>query len=181
MAALVLFWLGPVFALLLVAAAVGLSAAEFTWDNFLARYTSETDRELALAPIPTMDGKKTGQYLSSLMLSASARTKHPEEVATFIDFMVNDPEVGKIMGYNRGVLPTNAQFEAYKPEGPDAMIAEYENSVTEYLEPITPHPAGTDTVEAAFLSIYGSVAQGTTSVDDGVAQFFGEAKTALGS
>lgn len=159
----------------------GLSAAEFTWDNFLVRYTSETDRELALAPIPTTDGEKTGQYLSSLMLSASARTKHPEEVATFIDFMVNDPEVGKIMGYNRGVLPTNAQFEAYEPKGPDALIAEYENSVTEYLEPITPHPAGADTVEAAFLSIYGSIAQGTTSVDAGVAQFFDEAKTALGS
>ncbi|MFP8960244.1 ABC transporter substrate-binding protein [Streptomyces nanhaiensis] len=159
----------------------GLSAAEFTWDNFLVRYVSETDRELALAPIPTTDGERTGQYLSSLMLSASARTEHPEEVAEFIDFMVNDPEVGKIMGYNRGVLPTNAQFDAYKPEGPDAKIAEYEKSVTDHLEPITPHPAGTDTVEAAFLSIYGSVAQGSVSVDDAVSQFFGEAKTALGS
>ncbi|MGV9886866.1 hypothetical protein, partial [Streptomyces sp. NPDC003395] len=32
-------------------------------------------------PIPTTDGKQTGQYLASLMLSASARTKHPKEVA----------------------------------------------------------------------------------------------------
>jgi len=159
----------------------GLSAAEFTWDNFLVRYTSETDTELALAPVPTTDGERTGQYLSSLMLSASARTEHPEEVARFIDFMVNDPEVGRIMGYNRGVLPTEAQFEAYRPKGPDALIAEYEKSVAEHLEPITPHPAGADTVEAAFLSIYGAIAQGTTPVDDGVAQFFDEAKTALGS
>ena len=39
-----------------------------------------------------MDGRHTGQYLASLMLSASARTAHPEEVAQLIDFMVQDPD-----------------------------------------------------------------------------------------
>ncbi|MFE0630726.1 ABC transporter substrate-binding protein [Streptomyces sp. NPDC058864] len=158
-----------------------LSAAEFTWDNFIVRYAAETDTELALAPVPTTDGARTGQYISSLMLSGSARTEHPEEVAEFIDFMVHDPEVGKIMGYNRGVLPTNAQFDAYEPAGVDAQIAAYEKSVTGVIEPITPHPAGADVAEAAFLRIYGEVALGKTSVDDAVTQFFGEAKTALGS
>ncbi|WSD65589.1 extracellular solute-binding protein [Actinacidiphila glaucinigra] len=158
-----------------------LSAAEFTWDNFIVRYAAETDTELALAPVPTTDGTRTGQYISSLMLSGSARTKHPEEVAEFIDFMVHDPEVGKIMGYNRGVLPTNAQFDAYEPTGVDAQIAAYEKSVTGVIEPITPHPAGADVAEAAFLRIYGEVALGKTSVDDAVTQFFSEAKTALGS
>lgn len=159
----------------------GLSAAEFTWDNFLVRYASETDTELGLAPIPTMDGKRTGQYASATMLSGSARTEHPKEVGQFIDFMVNEPEVGKIMGYNRGVLPTNAQYDAYKPKGPDAQITEYETSVADDLEPITPHPSGADTVEAAFLSIYSGISQGTISVDEGVSRFFDEAKTALGS
>ncbi|MFF3946596.1 ABC transporter substrate-binding protein [Streptomyces sp. NPDC001902] len=158
-----------------------LSAAEFTWDNFIVRYAAETGTKLALAPVPTTDGTRTGQYISSLMLSGSARTRHPEEVAEFIDFMVHDPEVGKIMGYNRGVLPTNAQFDAYRPTGVDAQIAAYEKSVTGVIEPITPHPAGADVAEAAFLRIYGDVALGKTSVDDAVTQFFGEAKTALGS
>ncbi|MET9878302.1 sugar ABC transporter substrate-binding protein [Actinacidiphila glaucinigra] len=158
-----------------------LSAAEFTWDNFIVRYAAETDTELALAPVPTTDGTRTGQYISSLMLSGSARTQHPEEVAEFIDFMVHDPEVGKIMGYNRGVLPTNAQFEAYEPTGVDAQIAAYEKSVTGVIEPITPHPAGADVAEAAFLRIYAEVALGKTSVDDAVTQFFSEAKTALRS
>lgn len=161
----------------------GLSASEVNWDNFLVRYASETKSKLAIAPLPTMDGKKTGQYLSSLMLSASARTKHPEEVAKFISFMTHDPEVGTIMGYNRGVLPTNAQFDAYKPEGAGAQIVEYEKAVAAagVLEPMTPHPAGADVCEAAFLRIYGEIAQGTTTVDKGVATFFSEAKAALAS
>ena len=49
------------------------------------------------------------------MLSGSARTKHPAEVAKFISFMTHDPEVARIMGYDRGVPATTAQFEAYEP------------------------------------------------------------------
>ncbi|WP_328722722.1 extracellular solute-binding protein [Streptomyces sp. NBC_00247] len=158
-----------------------LSAGEFTWDNFLVRYTSETKTPLAIAPVPTTDGKRTGQYISSLMLSGSARTKHPKEVATFIDFMVHDPEVGKIMGYDRGVLATEEQFDAYEPTGVSAQIAAYEKQIADNVEPITPHPAGADIVEAAFLRIGADVFLGTTSVDDGTKQFFSEAKTALGS
>ncbi|MBG0856695.1 extracellular solute-binding protein [Streptomyces spinoverrucosus] len=162
--------------------AAGDGASEFTWDNFTVRYTTEGDSTYGLAPIPTTDGKETGQYLSSLMLSASARTKHPKEVAQFIDFMVHDPEVGKIMGYDRGILATTEQFEAYQPtDAPQKAIAQYEKDVAEagVLGPITPHPAGADTVEAAFLRIAGDMAQGKTKVSDAVKQFFSEAETAL--
>jgi multiple sugar transport system substrate-binding protein len=38
----------------------GLSASEFTWDNFIVRYAAESDTKFALAPIPTTDGKTTG-------------------------------------------------------------------------------------------------------------------------
>lgn len=47
------------------------------------------------------------------------------------------------------------------------------------LGAITPHPAGADTVESAFLRIGGDMSQGTTKVSDAVKQFFSEAKTAL--
>ncbi len=57
-----------------------LAGSEFTWDNFTVRYTSQGKSEYGLAPIPTTDGRRTGQYLGSLMLSASRRTEHPVEV-----------------------------------------------------------------------------------------------------
>ncbi|MFE7763301.1 ABC transporter substrate-binding protein [Streptomyces sp. NPDC057438] len=165
------------------AVAAELAAGEFTWDNFTVRYTSEGKSEYGLAPIPTTDGKKTGQYLGSLMLSASKRTQHPKEVAQFIDFMVHEPEVAKIMGYDRGVPATQAQYDAFQPTDPvNKAIAAYEESLVAagVLEPITPHPNGADICEAAFLRIGEELGLGTRSVDDAVKQFFTESKTALG-
>ncbi|MGW0823992.1 ABC transporter substrate-binding protein [Streptomyces sp. NPDC002845] len=157
-------------------------ASEFTWDNFTVRYSAEGDSTYGLAPIPTTDGKETGQYLASLMLSVSARTSHPKEAAQFIDFMVHDPEVGEIMGYDRGILASTAQFEAYEPtDAPNKAIQKYEEDVAAagVLGEVTPHPAGADTVEAAFLRIAGDLAQGKTKVSDAVKQFFSEAEAAL--
>ncbi|MGW2495151.1 ABC transporter substrate-binding protein [Streptomyces pseudogriseolus] len=161
-----------------------LAGSEFTWDNFTVRYTSEGRSEYGLAPIPTTDGKRTGQYLGSLMLSASRRTEHPAEVARFIDFMVHDPEVARIMGYDRGVPATTAQYAAYRPTDPvNKAIAAYEESLVaaDVLEPVTPHPNGADICEAAFLRIGEELGLGKRSVADAVEQFFDESKTALGS
>lgn len=166
------------------ALAKGLSAGEFTWDNFSVRYSAEGKSSYSLAPVPTTDGKKTGQYLGSLMLSGTARTKHPAEVATFISFMTHDPAVARIMGYDRGVPATTAQFEAFQPtDAPSKAIGAYESEIAEagVLEPITPHPAGADVVEAAFLRIAGDMSLGKASPEDSVKQFFSEAKTALAS
>ncbi|MEU1705687.1 extracellular solute-binding protein [Streptomyces sp. NPDC005706] len=157
-------------------------ASEFTWDNFTVRYTAEGDSTYGLAPVPTTDGKDTGQYLASLMLSASARTAHPKEVAQFIDFMVHDPEVGKIMGYDRGILASTEQYAAYKPADPvNKEIAQYETDTARsgVLGTITPHPSGADTTEAAFLRIGGDLGQGKTKVADAVKQFFTESEAAF--
>ncbi|KPI28057.1 extracellular solute-binding protein family 1 [Actinobacteria bacterium OK074] len=160
----------------------GHGASEFTWDNFTVRYTAEGDSDYGLAPIPTTDGKQTGQYLASLLLSASSRTSHPKEVAQFIDFMVHDPGVGKIMGYDRGILASTEQYDAFKPtDTVNKEIAQYEEDTAKagLLGTITPHPAGADTVESAFLRIGGDMSTGKTKVGDAVSQFFSEAQAAF--
>ncbi|OAH14224.1 ABC transporter substrate-binding protein [Streptomyces jeddahensis] len=164
------------------ALSAGLAASEFTWDNFSVRYAGEGHPNIGLAPIPTVDGKDTGQYLGSLMLSISNKTKYPKEAAQFIDFMVHDPEVGKIMGYDRGILPTDEQYEAYTPsDDQNKAIAAFEEACQKegVLGKITPHPSGADVAEAAFLRIAGDMSQGKTKVNAAVKQFFNEAKAAF--
>ncbi|MEU1162506.1 substrate-binding domain-containing protein [Streptomyces sp. NPDC090075] len=160
----------------------GHAASEFTWDNFTVRYSAEGTSTYGLGPIPTTDGTHTGQYLASLMLSASARTAHPKEVAQFIDFMVHDPEVGTIMGYDRGILASTEQYAAFKPtDTVSKEIAQYEDDTAKagVLGTITPHPSGADTIEAAFLRIGGDMSQGKTKVSDAVKQFFSESEAAF--
>ncbi|MFE9599625.1 ABC transporter substrate-binding protein [Streptomyces hokutonensis] len=160
----------------------GHGASEFTWDNFTVRYSAEGSSTYGLAPIPTMNGKDTGQYLASLMLSASAHTAHPKEAAQFIDFMVHDPAVGQIMGYDRGILASTEQYAAFKPtDTVSKEIAQYEDTTAKsgVLGTITPHPSGADTVEAAFLRIGGDLGQGKTKVTDAVKQFFTESEAAF--
>ncbi|MFI5801442.1 ABC transporter substrate-binding protein [Streptomyces sp. NPDC051561] len=164
------------------ATAGGISAGEFTWDNFAVRYSAEGRSSYGIAPIPTTDGRKTGQYLGSLMLSGTRRTKHPKEVAAFISFMVHDPEVGRIMGYDRGVLSTEAQFEAFRPtDRVSKQIAAYETQIASsgVLEPITPHPAGSDVVETAFMRLATDLSLDKASPGEAAQKFFAEAKAAL--
>ncbi|NYI07268.1 ABC transporter substrate-binding protein [Allostreptomyces psammosilenae] len=158
-----------------------ISASEFTWDNFLTRYAGETTTELALGPVPTFDPASTGQYLkASQLMSVSARSEHPAEAAMLIDFMVNDPEVAKIIGANRGMPPTNAQLEAVEFEGVDAMVAEYEERMAEFLAPAPPAPpAGAGTIEASLLRIGEDLSYGEITVDEAVDQFFTEAEDTL--
>ncbi|MCE0445047.1 extracellular solute-binding protein [Streptomyces tricolor] len=160
----------------------GHGASEFTWDNFTVRYSAEGDSEYGLAPIPTTDGKRTGQYLASLMLSASSRTSHPKEVAQFIDFMVHDPRVGKIMGYDRGILASTEQYEAYRPtDTVNKEIAQYEEDTAEagVLGTITPTLPVPTPSRPPFLRIGGDLGQGRAKVSDAVNQLFTEAEAAF--
>jgi multiple sugar transport system substrate-binding protein len=96
--------------------------------------------------------------------------------------MVHDPEVGSIMGYDRGILATTEQYAAFTPTDPTAKgVAAYEEEVATagVLGKITPHPSGADVVEAAFLRIGGEVAQGRTKPADAARTLFGEAKAAF--
>ncbi|WP_033344906.1 ABC transporter substrate-binding protein [Catenuloplanes japonicus] len=158
-----------------------LIATEFRWDNFFARYAGETDAELKIGPVPVITPGATGQYLKpAMLLSASARTDHPEESAKLISFLINDPQVGRIFGSNRGIPATNAQRKAAVLEGPAAAIAAYEEAIAPLLQQAPPAPPkGAGTVEAAFLRIADEISYGRSAVPDAVDAFFAEAEDAL--
>lgn len=84
-------------------------AIGFQWSNQVNAVQSATGNELTLLRPPTQTGSAADAHLwfkSSMYLSAGAKTEHPEEVAKFINFLINDPEAGAILGTERGV-PVN--------------------------------------------------------------------------
>ncbi|MFC6016863.1 ABC transporter substrate-binding protein [Plantactinospora solaniradicis] len=158
-----------------------LIASELGWDNFLVRYAAETKTPLKLAPVPTDNPGQLGQYLKpAMLLSASSRTKHPEAAARLISFLINDPEVGRIFGGNRGLPATNAQRAAAQLQGPLAEVAAYEKGIADQLTKAPPAPPkGAGTVETAFIRISEELHYGRISVAQAVDRFFAEAEETL--
>lgn len=160
-----------------------LIASEPGWDNFLIRYAGETKRELKLGPLPTNTPGQLGQYLKpSMLLSASSRTKHPEEAAKLIDFLINDPEAGKIFGANRGIPASKAQRDAIEFTGAEKAIVDYEDGIVDQLQKTPPAPPkGAGAIEAAFLRINEEMAYDKIELAAAVEQFFKEAEETLGA
>jgi multiple sugar transport system substrate-binding protein len=159
-----------------------LIAGDLGWDNFMSRY-AKANPALALGPVPTDKAGTSGQYLKpSMLLSVSQKTEHPAAAAKLVSFMVNDPEVGKIFGANRGLPPTNAQRAAAQLEGPLAAVAAYEDDLKDKFGKTPPAPPkGAGTLEQAFIRITEELQYGRISVDEAVDQFFTEAEETLGS
>ncbi|GAA3463964.1 ABC transporter substrate-binding protein [Saccharothrix longispora] len=154
-----------------------LVAGDLGWDNFTARYAKTAKAELKLGPVPGGGG----QYLKpAMLLSLSGRTEHPEAAAKLVSFMVNDPEVGRIFGANRGLPPTNAQRAAVRLEGPLAAVAAYEDELKdEFGETPPAPPKGAGTLEQAFIRITEELQYDRITVDEAVDRFFTEADETL--
>lgn len=76
--------------------------------NQLAALQGLTQDELIMIQLPRGD-KGTGVvFESSQGLSGYAKSKHPEEAAKLLSFFINDPDVAKILGNDRGVPVTSA-------------------------------------------------------------------------
>jgi multiple sugar transport system substrate-binding protein len=160
-----------------------LVAGSPAWDNFLDRYSKATKAELRIAPSPSDNPQVLGQYLKpALLLSVSQKSEHPAAAAELVSFMINDPEVGKIFGANRGLPPTNAQRAAARLTGPLAAVAAYEDGLKDKLTKTPPAPPkGAGALEQAFIRINEELLYGRITVDQAVDRFFTEADETLGS
>ena len=124
-------------------------AIGFQWSNQVNAVQSATGNELTLLRPPTQTGSAADSQLwlkSSMYLSAGAKTEHPEEVAKFINFLINDAEAGAILGTERGI-PVNLKVrEAITPslEGANVKVVEFMAKIESEVTPggSVPLPGG---------------------------------------
>ncbi|TWD79981.1 carbohydrate ABC transporter substrate-binding protein (CUT1 family) [Kribbella amoyensis] len=95
--------------------ATGKYAMGFWNSNQLAQVSEAAGQEFKLLRFPSLTGKpKDAQeyYKASQFWSASARTKHPEEVGQFIDFLANSDKAAQLLLSERGTQPNKKLREA---------------------------------------------------------------------
>lgn len=161
----------------------GLAATDFNWDGPFLGYPPLLGENVHFAPVPTTDGR-AGQYFKPTMLvGAGAGTQHPKESAELIDFLLNDPDAGKILGVTRSTPPNRkiAQAIGSGLEGPEKEAYDYGREIAAYgtdAPPAAP-PRGDVVLQVSFTRTYQRVVYGMQSPRDAAEEFVAEAKREL--
>ncbi|MGP9488411.1 ABC transporter substrate-binding protein [Glutamicibacter sp. 363] len=124
----------------------GTSAFGMWWSNQLGSLSAAAGVDLVPLRLPSSTGEAEDNglwYKSSMMMSGYSKSKHPEEVKKFIDFMVNSEEAGELNKMDRG-LPANTEIRdlvVSDLEPIEAASAEFVTGIESELagsEPIPP-------------------------------------------
>ncbi len=162
---------------------VSEAASEASWDNFLAGYVAETEQNIQMMPMPSGDGGPQQFWKPSMLLSASSKTEQPAAAAALIDFLVNDPEVGRIFGTSKGVPAIAAQRDAMdvEPGSIDEQVVAYEESVADAVTEPAPVPVeGFGAVEAEYKRLSEELQYGNIDVEQFVSDWFAFASSNVG-
>jgi multiple sugar transport system substrate-binding protein len=160
---------------------------EFHWDNFIHSYANDLGSEnISLLPVPAgPDGQRHQFFKPTMQLAAGSNTDHPEEAATLINFLVNDPEAGQILGTDLGIPASSGRLDALQVEegSLDARVIEYEQQARDQgwvSETVPFQPEGFGALETEYVQ---SLAQefnfGQIDTDEFVDRFFSEAPNLL--
>ncbi|MFE5339997.1 ABC transporter substrate-binding protein [Isoptericola sp. NPDC056578] len=161
----------------------GEQVAAMTWDNFLGSYEAETGAEVRMLPMPSGANGPQQFWKPGMMLSASSSTTEPDAAAALIDFLVNDPEVGKIFGTSKGVPATQAQIDAIEvePGSVDERVVRFEKDVADVVTEPAPVPVqGIGELNAELVRLSDELQYGSLTVDELVAQWFSFAESTVG-
>ncbi|MBR6791929.1 MAG: carbohydrate ABC transporter substrate-binding protein [Ruminococcus sp.] len=109
----------------------GNIAGVLEWGSAVGKYESVLDDGvLESGPFLTDDsGNSTGWMIKpSLLYAISSNTKYPDEVATFMDFLLNNQQCAEILGTSRGIPASEYAFEHLEQTGMLNGLA-HENAV----------------------------------------------------
>ncbi|MET7905068.1 ABC transporter substrate-binding protein [Streptomyces sp. NPDC005355] len=161
----------------------GTSVSDFNWDAPSSGYEAIVGEGLKLAPLPVGENGTPSQYFKpSMFFGASAKTGHPEEAARFIDFLLNDPEAGAILGASRGIPANDSLRKNVLPklEGFDQVISAYQKQFEGKLgDPPPAPPKGDASLQTTFQRDYDQVSYERMSPREAAENYITEAKAEL--
>ncbi|OLS42175.1 ABC transporter substrate-binding protein [Bacillus sp. MRMR6] len=152
------------------------------WSNQFVGLQQVANRPLAINNMPGPDSKQ-GLYLKpSMFWSMANNSKHKEEAAKFIDFLINDVEANKLTLGDRGVPGSSVVKDALKPllSPAQVQVFDYVDWAEENSSSFSgPDPVGAGEVIETLDSIAEQMAYGNLKVEDAAKQFRQQAESVL--
>jgi multiple sugar transport system substrate-binding protein len=160
------------------------SVADFNYDSVFNGYAAVDSDQLAMASFPVVGGS-TGQYRKpAMLLSVYAHSPHAQAAVELLNFLVNDPTAGQVLGTNRGLPANLAIRQAIIPQltAASRAVVAYESGVQSQLigTPAAP-PQGDVQVFSLFSRTYQALVFHRLSLQAAVSQFFSQGNQALTS
>ncbi|WP_232662340.1 ABC transporter substrate-binding protein [Pseudonocardia sp. TRM90224] len=152
----------------------------FSYDNQYTELVKGTDHALVLVPLP---GAAEGAYARpSQFFTAYSRGANLGTAVDVINFFVNDPEAGALLGTERG-LPPNADVRAaIQPNFSDQLkyVVAYDERVTGAAGDTPPVPAqGDSQINQLLISSAENAGFGRQSSQAAAEEFVSQANSAL--
>ncbi len=155
-------------------------ATSFLWSNQLSTLQKGTDHQLGLVTYP---GDPKGEWArASMYWSGYSGTKHKSTVADVINFLVNDPDAGKILGAERGLAPNLDVRAQVAPtlKATDQTSVTFETGLAAKFGPTPPvPPKGHSQVKTLLVTAAESVQYKKATPSAAASSFLGQAKAAI--
>lgn len=158
------------------------AATMLTWSNGLGALSTASGQQLRLLDVPGEAGHPGLWLQSSQYFAIYAKSAHPEQAATLINFMVNSDEAGAIVKTDRGV-PASAEVRTAITDDLDAAgkaeVAYIDHQSTKDLQQLVIGPAGSTAVADITTRALSEVMFGRTSPSAAAETWMTEAEQAI--
>lgn len=148
--------------------------------NQLAIYQDYMTDKLVMVRIPGQDTGMNGEFVEGAYISIGANSKHPEEAAKIINYLLNDETAVSIFGAEHGALGSAKMNEFIKPQLSEAnqIVIDFTQYASQFSTPRNNVPAGGSEINSLLNRAAESVGFGT-DIETAVNEFFDLAENAL--
>jgi len=159
----------------------GRVAGVLEWGSSVGKYESVlSEGVLEAGPLLSDGSGNDGGWMikPSMLYAVSRGTKHPDEAAAFLDFLLNNEECADILGTTRGIPVSRIAYETLENSGKLSGLAQQNYDMLEKADTVTISPYmelarmkeyyntaiekisyGTSDTASAAEELYGSVKQ----------------------
>jgi multiple sugar transport system substrate-binding protein len=160
--------------------AVGDTAMSHYWSNQLVGLQAAAKDKIGAAMVPHKAGGQPGQFIKpSMFMSLSRDAKDVDAAIAYMNAWVNDPEITKILGLERGI-PASAKVREQLAPGlneVEKLSVAYFDAIADKVGPLPlPSPKGAGEVRDAFMRIGTDVVLDRASAKDAATTFVEDAQ-----